>query len=162
MSVTEHCYMSWPGTPAPAAGEKLRYRAAASPHDAIVLGLPFEAQVYALDWFTDDAPGGRLVLHQLTVPQVVAAQLGLAFEAFTGIDTVVAAAGAAGYVLSAGRSQSCVRGADPQIAAGLGVPGAPNLWTCWQVTTGQRAEAGPKAPTPVFLERAYTQWADTA
>jgi hypothetical protein len=150
-------YLSWPGMAAPAVGEVLRYRATASPHDCVVLDLPFGAAVLALDWFTDDAPDGQLVLHQLTVPSAVATRIGLAFEAVVGVDAVVAAAEDGGYTLIAGRVNSCCRGADAQIAAALGAVGAANLWTCWQVVLARHGKAGePGAPFPLFLEWTYT------
>jgi hypothetical protein len=154
-----HGLLSWPGTPAPVVGEAFRYRATPAPHDSIVLNTPMDAQVYALDWFSDDGSEGRRVLHQLTVPQAAAERIGLGFTAFASAGDVVACAEAAGYVVIEGNREVFPRGADRSVAGSLRLPDVETLWTGYCVARAQRqgAEQRLGSSFPLFLEWAYTR-----
>lgn len=158
--------LSWPRDPAPLVGEAFRYQAI-SGHES---SNRWDERVFALDWFSGDGPEGRRVLHQLTVPQVTAEWIGLAFTALTCAADVAACAEAAGYTVVAGTPNACFRGADPAIAALLGFPDTGNLWTvscdarAQLPDAGRRGDAGRRraadkradSSIPLFSERVYT------
>jgi hypothetical protein len=152
-----HDILSWPGTPAPVVREVFRYRATPAPYDSTVLGTPIDAQVFAVDWFSEDGPEGRRVLHQLTVPQAAAERIGLAFTALTAAGDVVACAEAAGYAVIEGDLRAYFTG-NRAIAASLGFPDTENLWAVHCGTRAQRpgVDQRPEPSFPLFLEWAYT------
>jgi hypothetical protein len=153
-----HDLLSWPGTPGPVVGEAFLYRAMPAPYESTVLNVPMDALVYALDWFSEDGPEGRRVLHQLTVPQAAAERIGLAFTAFANAGDVVACAEAGGHVVIEGNREAWFRGADRAVAGSSRLPDVETLWAVRCVARAQRRGADQRLGSsfPLFLEWACT------